>query len=54
MGQQKRKPLAGSDNKASSAKRTKAKKQPTQHPPMERIAILGKNGKIRWEWRPWW
>ncbi len=44
-----KKPTTGS-SKSGVAKKTK---QPTQRPPRQRIMVLGKNGKIRFEWREW-
>lgn len=38
---------------SSSSGKKKKQKQPTQRPPMQRIKIVGADGKIRWEWRPW-
>lgn len=38
---------------SQSKGRSKKNKQPTQKPPMQRIKILGADGKIRWEWREW-
>lgn len=29
------------------------KKQATQKTPMQRVAVMGPTGKIRFEWRPW-
>lgn len=31
----------------------KHNKQPTQKTPMQRVAVMGPTGKIRFEWRPW-
>lgn len=31
----------------------KKSKQPTQKPAMQRVAIMGPSGKVRFEWRPW-
>lgn len=28
-------------------------KQPTQKTPMQRVAVMGPTGKVRFEWRPW-
>lgn len=28
-------------------------KQPTQKPVMQRVAVMGPTGKLRFEWRPW-
>lgn len=28
-------------------------KQPTQKTPMQRVAVMGPTGKLRFEWRPW-
>jgi hypothetical protein len=28
-------------------------KQPTQKPAMQRVAVMGPTGKVRFEWRPW-
>lgn len=33
--------------------RSKKQKQPTQRPQQQRVMIMGANGKIRFEWRPW-
>lgn len=38
---------------AGKGGRVKKKKQPTQHPPMQRVMVMGPTGKIRFEWRPW-
>lgn len=29
------------------------KKQPTQKTPMQRVAVMGPTGKLRFEWREW-
>jgi hypothetical protein len=31
----------------------KKQKQPTQKPAMQRVAVMGPTGKVRFEWRPW-
>lgn len=31
----------------------KKQKQPTQKPAMQRVAVMGPTGKLRFEWRPW-
>lgn len=31
----------------------KKQKQPPQKPAMQRVAVMGPTGKIRFEWRPW-
>lgn len=31
----------------------KKAKQPTQKTPMQRVAVMGPTGKIRFEWREW-
>lgn len=33
--------------------RNKHSKQPTQKTPMQRVAVMGPTGKIRFEWREW-
>ncbi len=43
---------AGSPGSSKTGKAKKVK-QPTQRPPQQRVMVLGANGKIRWEWRPW-
>lgn len=44
-----KKPTTGS-SKAGVAKKVK---QGTQRTPQQRVMVLGKNGKIRFEWRAW-
>jgi len=46
-------PNAGGKKGAPSKSRTKKNAQPTRRPPMQRVMVLGKDLKIRWEWRPW-
>lgn len=48
-------PKKGTNSKATSTggKNKRGNKQPTQKTPMERIAIMGPSGKVRFEWRPW-
>lgn len=47
-------PKKGQPVKASSSKgKHNQKKQPTQKTPMQRVAIMGPSGKLRFEWRPW-
>ncbi|MFF8831306.1 hypothetical protein [Streptomyces sp. NPDC015131] len=48
MTPQPKKPEAG---KGEGRKRKT--KQPTQRPPMQRIKVIGADGKVRWDWRPW-
>lgn len=41
-------------SKGSSSKgKHNNKKQPTQKTPMQRVAVMGPTGKLRFEWRPW-
>lgn len=48
--QKKPAPQGKGAGKGGKAKKTK---QPTQRPPMQRVKVLGADGKIRWEWRAW-
>lgn len=32
---------------------SKKQKQPTQKPDMQRVAVMGPTGKLRFEWRNW-
>jgi len=50
--QKKSVPNAGG-KKGVAPSRAKKNAQPTQRPPMQRVMVLGKDLKIRWEWRPW-
>lgn len=46
----------GMNKSSASASKGGAKKhnkQPTQKTPMQRVAVMGPTGKIRFEWRPW-
>lgn len=44
-------------NKTSAPAKSKGgrknSKQPTQKTPMQRVAVMGPTGKLRFEWRPW-
>ncbi len=38
---------------ANKGKSGRNSKQPTQKTPMQRVAVMGPTGKLRFEWRPW-
>lgn len=49
-------PKKGMNSKATSStggKNKRGNKQPTQKTPMERVAVMGPSGKVRFVWRPW-
>jgi len=50
MSQKKGQKPAQSSSKGKAAKK---QKQPTQKTPMQRVAVMGPTGKLRFEWRPW-
>jgi hypothetical protein len=52
MAQPKRIPPKTPSSKGGKS-RVKKTKQPTQHPPQQRVMVLGPTGKRRFEWRPW-
>jgi hypothetical protein len=39
--------------KSTAEPKKKKNSQPTQKAPMQRVKILGADGKTRFEWRPW-
>jgi hypothetical protein len=49
------KPSGKKQQPPSSTKQSapKKQKQPTQRPEMQRVMVVGSNGKRRFEWRPW-
>lgn len=39
--------------KGDAKGRKKKNPQPTQRPPMQRVKVIGRDGKVRWVWQPW-